>query len=445
MSKNVFKLDSGQLREIALDFRKKVEEGLKQQDGEVKCQPAFIHPISIEPEGKATVIDLTGTISRATVVRFAKGKAKLNPKGIFVKDVAEDHHKEMSAHELLSRQSEFITRIKLPEKSPVGYCFSFPSKYTHDGDAELISWSGEIEVPELRGKPVGKSILGYLNQKGKGTFTGIRVINDTLAALFAGLSDRRFDAYISLTIGTDAKMAAFIDPVMVPGVLNGSEWKGVIPVSFELNGYHPLHLTDFDQNIDEKSDNNGLNRFEKAVSGIYLNEIFKELFPEDVRQLADKFDSRGISDIINHPAGYKKRHYKTAKRIYIRSAKLVAATLAGMIDMLISQDNSIRAIKVTARGNLFWSKVKNCRNYKKTVNRTVNDLLCEMGHRKLKIDISEIENSRLIGTAIAALSEVKDEVKSELKKDEGDSNVKEEDNLSLKNEGKGNEASEIKQ
>jgi hypothetical protein len=61
-------------------------------------------------------------------------------------------------------------------------------------------------------------------------------------------------------------------------------------------------------------------------------------------------------------------------------------------------------VKITAKGSLFWSSVKDFRNYKKTVNRTLNELLGEMGHNHLKKDIAEIENVNMLGSGIAALS-----------------------------------------
>ena len=41
-------------------------------------------------------------------------------------------------------------------------------------------------------------------------FTGIKVVNDTLASLFAGLTDNSYDEYIGLIVGTGTNMATFI-------------------------------------------------------------------------------------------------------------------------------------------------------------------------------------------------------------------------------------------
>ena len=310
--------------------------------------------------------------------------------------------KGFTEQDLLSRQSEFVHEIDLPEKSPVGYCFSYPARCLPDGDAELLKWTKGVDITEMVGKPVGKPLLEHLNQTGKAAFTGIKVINDTVASLFAGLSDSGFDAYIGLIVGTGTNMAAFVNATRIPKINPEFNWQGMTPVNLESGNFNPPHLTGYDDRVDEKSDIKGAQRFEKAISGMYIGQIFRELFPED--GFDEKFDAKGLTDIINHPDKYKNKHVKAAKWIYKRSAKLVAASLAGLIDLLISYDNSVNSVKITAEGSLFWSKARKCRNYNKTVKKTLNKLLIEMGYKRMKIDIDEIENANMIGSGIAALS-----------------------------------------
>lgn len=402
MKNNVFKLKGKQLKEIALDLECKIEKGLTSEDGEIKCIPTYIHPLSGGIEGQATVLDLGGTNYRAAVVSFANGKAKITPENVDAKDLSAMKNKGFTEKELLSKQSEFVNEIDLPEKSPLGYCFSYPARCLPDGDAELITWTKGVDIAEMVGKPVGKPLLEHLNKVGKATFTGIKVINDTVASLFAGLSDTGFDAYIGLIVGTGTNMAAFVNAARIPKINPDINWQGLTPVNLESGNFNPPHMTEFDDRVDEKSNIKGAQRFEKAVSGMYIGQIFREMFPED--GFDEKFDAKGLTDIINHPDKYKKKHVKAAKRIYNRAAKLVAASLAGLIDLLISYDNSVNSVKITAEGSLFWSKVKNCRNYNKTVKRTLKNLLGEMGHKGMKIDIAEIENANIIGSGIAALS-----------------------------------------
>lgn len=60
------------------------------------------------------------------------------------------------------------------------------------------------------GKYIGNPLLNYLNEKNKIKFTDIKVLNDTVASLFAGLTDNSYDAYIGLIVGTGTNMATFI-------------------------------------------------------------------------------------------------------------------------------------------------------------------------------------------------------------------------------------------
>lgn len=402
MKKNVFKLNVKQLKEISLDLESKIEEGLKKDGEEIKSIPTYIRPLTGGVEGTATVLDLGGTNYRAAVARFANGKAEISPENPDSKDLSVMKTKGFTEEDLLSKLAEFVNEIELPEKSPIGYCFSYPGRCLPDGDAELITWTKGVEINEMVGKPIGKPLLTWLNKTGKVNFTGIKVINDTVASLFAGLTDAGFDAYIGLIVGTGTNMAAFINSEQIPKISRDMGWNGLTPVNLESGNFNPPYLTRYDNLVDEKSDNQGVHRFEKAVSGMYIGQIFREMFPED--GFDENFDAKGLTNIINHPNKYRKRHVKAAGRIYKRSAKLVAASLAGLIDLLISHDKSVNSVKITAEGSLFWSKVKNCRNYNKTVKRTLIRLLKDMGHKNMKIDVAEIENANLIGSGIAALS-----------------------------------------
>ena len=100
----------------------------------------------------------------------------------------------------------------------------------------------------------------------------------------------------------------------------------------------------------------------------------------------------------------KEKDLKVAKEIYKRSAKLVATSLAGLIDLLAMHDKKIKKVRITAEGSLFWSSVSGCKDYNKIVKNTLKELLAEMGHKKIKVNIAEIESANMIGSGIAALS-----------------------------------------
>ena len=63
--------------------------------------------------------------------------------------------------------------------------------------------------------------------------------------------------------------------------------------------------------------------------------------------------------MLNNPDKNPEEQVAVAQWIYDRSAKLVAASLAGLAQVLIKQDSSIKKICLAADGSVFWGKDKN--------------------------------------------------------------------------------------
>ncbi len=402
MKKNEFKLKTSQLKEIASNLGEKIDNGLKNDNTEVKSIPTYIHPLSTSAEGQAVVLDWGGTNYRAAVINFADGIATITPEKASGRELSATTTKGFTRDDLMAKQSEFVNEIGLPAKAPIGYCFSYPAECLPNGDAELIRWTKGMDIKEMIGNPVGKPLLDILNNTGKAEFTGIKVINDTVASLFAGLTNPKFDAYIGLIVGTGTNMAAFVNADRIPKIDPDLNWEGLTPVNLESGNFNPPHLTKYDDLVDEKSDNKGSQRFEKAVSGMYIGQILREVFPED--GFDETTDGKALTDLINESDKHRKKQVKVAKNIYKRSAKLVAASLAGLIDLLATHDKKIKKVRITAEGSLFWSEVSGCKDYNKVVKSTLKELLAEMGHKKIKVNIAEIESANMIGSGIAALS-----------------------------------------
>ena len=402
MKENIFKLSTAQLKEIAQDLQKKVENGLNNHKTEVQCIPTYIKPKTLGVEGQATVLDLGGTNYRAAVVTFKDGKADIYPPDGWSKDLSVMKTKGFTEENLYAEQATFLNDLKMPERSPIGFCFSYPAECLPDGDAKLLRWTKGVDIPEMVDQPIGKPLKEYLNKKGKAQFTAVKVINDTVASLFAGLSDSSFDAYIGLIVGTGTNMATFIHSDFIGKLDKELNWQGLTPINLESGNYRPLHLTAIDDQVDAASGTQGAQRFEKAVSGMYLGKVFTALFPED--GFDEKFDAKALTDLINNPEKNKKKHVRAARRIYKRSAKLVAASLAGLVAVMVSHDPTIKKVCLTAEGSLFWSKVKNCKEYNKLVSKYLKELLPELGHEDVKVKVTEIHNANLIGSAVAALS-----------------------------------------
>lgn len=114
MKKNEFKLKTSQLKEIALNLEDKIQNGLKNDNTEVKSIPTYIHPLASGAEGQAVVLDWGGTNYRAAVINFAGGVANITPKKAGGIELSATTTKGFSQEDLLVRQAEFVNEIELP-------------------------------------------------------------------------------------------------------------------------------------------------------------------------------------------------------------------------------------------------------------------------------------------------------------------------------------------
>jgi len=401
MKENKFDLTTEQLKEIAASFKAKFEKGLKEENQEIQCIPTYIIPKSSITEGKALVLDLGGTNYRAAVVEFNKEGATIRPNDAWNKKLDIIKEAACTQEDLFREQADLISEIEHDQELPIGYCFSYPAESMLDGDAKLLRWTKGVNIKEMIGQPVGKPLMDYLNKKGIAEFTSIKVINDTVASLFAGLVKSEYDAYIGLIVGTGTNTAAFVPSTSIPKLNPDFKEEGLIPVNLESGNYYPPFLTDIDDVVDSKSDVPGAQRFEKAVSGMYLGEIFKAVFPAVEKQ---DFNAKDLNYIINNPDLYKDDVVNIANQIYRRSAYLVAASLAGVITTIAQYNPAIKNVCLTAEGSLFWSKVNDGSDYHEMVMDKLHELLAEFGLKEIRVGVEEKKNINLIGTAIAALS-----------------------------------------
>ena len=402
MEKNIFKLDNEQLKGIAHAFREKVEEGLNKNNAEIQCIPTFILPKATDVKGKALVLDLGGTNYRVAIVDFSTEKPIIYPNNGWKKDMSIMKSPGYTREELFKELADLIVEIKREEEMPIGYCFSYPTESIPGGDARLLRWTKGVDIREMVGQFVGKPLLDYLNEKNKIRFTGVKVLNDTIASLFAGLTDKSYDAYIGLIVGTGTNMATFIPSDKITKLDPECHVQGLIPVNLESGNFYPPFLTAVDDTVDATSDSLGKQRFEKAVSGMYLGDILKAAFP--LEEFEERFDARKLTAIMNYPDIHKDIYVQVAHWIYNRSAQLVAASLAGLIALLKSYNRDIHRVCLIAEGSLFWSESRKDRNYNILVMEKLQELLRELELEDVEVHINSMDNANLIGTGIAALS-----------------------------------------
>ena len=404
MKNNIFELTTEELKNIAGSLQKKIEEGLEKDGMEISCIPTHIVPKKNIEEGKVLVLDWGGTNFRAAIAEFKDGKATI------IETLPKDKKYPLSAKEVVGfdqnklheTMAGWICELKKLDKdvTKIGYCFSYPAASRLNGDAILLRWTKGIDIPDMIEKPVGEPLMNFLNNyKGiKTKFTDIKVINDTVACLFAGLSEAGYDSYMGLIVGTGTNMASLMRLDKISKLKKDDS--GSIPVNLESGNFYPPYLTVVDGLVDAMSNNKGQQRFEKAISGGYVGEIFKTVFINE--KIAYDCDGGTLAKMIRNPEANVAEHVAVAGWIYERSAKLVAASLAGLVQVLVAQDASIKKICLAADGTVFWDKDKNNDlYYKELVEKELKLLL----PKDVSVTISDkMEDPNLIGSAIAALS-----------------------------------------
>jgi hexokinase len=407
MESNIFELDTRQLKDIATTLQTRIEEGLKNDNSEIRCIPTYINPKTNIDNCKALVLDLGGTNFRAAIVEFRNGETIVHP-GMKENLATLMKKPDCTRNELYAKMASLIGSLNLEDVTAIGYCFSYPAKSLLNGDAELLYWTKGVNIEEMTGEPVGQSLLEYLNAHVKDArFKTIKVINDTVASLFAGLTDRQSQAHIGLIVGTGTNMAPFIPAGKIPKLSKQYTGSGLIPVNLESGNFNPPHLTVIDDKIDKYLDTKGRQRFEKAISGMYLGRILEYLFSSD--EFEDNFDAEKLTSIMSYPSRYREKYVTAAHAVYRRSAKLVAASLAGLIlEIIATYDRPVSDVRLSAEGSLFWSNDRNVRNasfvsYKDLVINELDNILKEFGH-EIKVHVEQKSDANLIGSAIAALS-----------------------------------------
>ncbi|MDR2473539.1 MAG: hexokinase [Tannerella sp.] len=410
---DIFNLSATQLREISEDLKQKILTGLSKDGTEIACLPTYINP-GKDFEGKVLALDWGGTNFRASIIKFAKG-AKPEVLDVRKRPLSATETKGFSQDNLHGAIADTISQLQgLDEQvKHIGYCFSYPAESTIDGDAVLLHWTKEIDIPDMPYKMVGKPLMEYLNTRLNTKIETVKVVNDTIACLFAGLMQPGYDSYIGLIVGTGTNMAGLISKDSIPKL--NKEYRGgdFIPVNLESGNLKPTcrgreYLSPADEKLDAESNSKGRQIFEKGISGGYIGQLFRLAYPSI--EIEKKFDGEKISNIINYPAIYKNEYVATARAIYTRSAQLVAASLAGLTQVAVdykSEDDfnrSITNICLAADGSLFWSSDANGTDYNVLVTNYLEEILTNLGLGHIHFRINRLDDANLIGSAIAALS-----------------------------------------
>ncbi len=393
-----FYLSKNQLVDIARRMAQKTIEGLEKYGGEISCIPTFI-PIQKIPEyGRLVALEIGGTNIRCAQVRLNNARLVIE-KGPVKEKLINHENRQLDREGFMGRLAEMIHSLSPDKNLPLGYCFSYPSEPTKDGDAVLLRWTKELYVADTVGRKVGKMLCRHLQRESSAwQCSRVRVINDTVAAMLGGMAMSDADAFIGLIVGTGTNMAVLLPPSMIPKISGDKQGAYALPVNLESGNFNPPHLTHWDEKLDREAYNPGWQRFEKAVSGQYLAKLFKLRMPE-----SDLDPCQGAVAVFDRAYGasaVSDSERQLAKQIVDRSARLVAAALAGIISMMVEK-RPFKKIAITAEGGVFWGH----QTYKETTENTLQDLLSRMEVPEIDFEFLSVDHANLQGIAISGLCE----------------------------------------
>ena len=218
---------------------------------------------------KVIVIDAGGTNFRSCLVTFDENgiPSISNLEKTSMPGIA----KELSFKEFFDQFAENLEHLKNQADS-IGFCFSYPTEITKDGDGILLGFSKEVKAPEVVGKPIGKSLSDALVAHGWNRPKRISLLNDTVAALLAGAASGakgvEYSSYIGFILGTGMN-AAYIQPA-TEGLKDFEKSQIVVCESGKFCG---VIQSDFDREVDSHTTKPGTFFMEKGCSGAYLGPL----------------------------------------------------------------------------------------------------------------------------------------------------------------------------
>jgi len=399
-------------------FLTDMKNGLEGKDSSLMMLPTYIEAEGeVKANDPVVAIDAGGTNFRAAKVYF-DDELNLKTENI-------QHNKMPAVDEELSKKEFFETFAKYMESykttsEKIGFCFSYAAEIFPNKDGKLLEWSKEVKAPEVIGEMIGKNLLEAMGTPDK----QLVLMNDTVSTLLAGkaaTAGKTYDTYIGFILGTGTN-TSYIEPNKNITKTGGLDLSGSQIINIESGNFGKAPRTDIDIAFDNTTKNPGRYIFEKMFSGGYFGGLCttalkiaaeEGIFTEksaaalkDLVELTSEEVNKFVSgiDLDDNPltvALSTKEDIDAAVEIVDgmieRAAKLVAGNLASVILKTGKAKTAEKPVLMTIEGTTFY-KLK---NFQKMFEEFLQEFLS--GENKRYYEIVEVENSSLLGAAIAAI------------------------------------------
>ena len=406
------------INELVDMFLTEMEKGLAGKDSSLLMLPTYIEA---EGEVKANepviAIDAGGTNFRAAKVYFDENLKLITENIQLNKMPAVD--KELSKKEFFDTFAEYMEDYKT-ESDKIGFCFSYAAEIFPNKDGKLLEWSKEVKAPDVIGEMIGEQLLAAMGTPDK----QLVLMNDTVSTLLAGkaaTAGKFYDTYIGFILGTGTN-TSYIEANKKITKTSGLNLESSQIINIESGNFSSVKRTDIDIAFDNTTKNPGRYSFEKMFSGGYFGGLCTSalkiaggegVFSADTKVKLDNLAELSSEEINKFVCGIDLAENELAATLTLdedkttaaeiinglieRAAKLVAINLASVIIKTGKAKSAEKPVLMTIEGTTFYK----LNNFQKMFEEFLQEFLS--GENQRYYEIVEVENSSLLGAAIAAI------------------------------------------
>lgn len=362
--------------------------------GNIPMIPSYLS-LDIQPEAAVPccVLDAGGTNLRIARAEFQPdGSCKLTG---LTRVPMPGTQSQLSADAFYQELARYSRETGCPQK--VGLCFSYNVLLDRTLDGILLGWCKEVRVPDAPGKAVGASLAQAIGPE----CTGVRVLNDSTAALL-GAHSQNPQVTLGLILGTGINICYQEACSQIPKIPGDLAADAMI-ISTEIGEFDGFPKTAFDQAVIATSDEPELAHAEKQCAGAYLGQVislaWQQAAEEGLLHAAFRVPATlpTISDYLAGkpvPLPTDSNATEIARILIHRAAKIAAVLTAGPILRSSPQGCCTLVIE----GSQFHRLTGFADSFRQEL-----DVLLKP--RQISWTITAAENSCLLGAALAAFAQ----------------------------------------
>lgn len=348
-------------------FQQEMARGLKKEQSSLKMISSFVKRPTGREKGRYLALDLGGTNFRVMAVELSGSrsfKVLSTSKYVIPKELMTGDGKLLFDF-IASQLGSFLDekRLSRAQAYGLGFTFSFPVAQTGVNSGRLIHWTKGFKAKGVEGNDVVAMLKDALQDQKIDCISVDALANDTVGTLMTK-SYELTECYMGVILGTGTN-ACYPEEKSREGVIINTEW----------GNFNKFRSTIFDERLDQASHNKGEQLFEKAVSGMYLGEIFrliladmaeKGLVQEAVNGGAYSMSGEDLSQIASREG--LPLFKKIAGIVSSRSAKLAASAVASV---LLWEDKNKKKERIVAIDGSLYEKYP---GYRETMCSFLKDI-----------------------------------------------------------------------